>query len=141
MFNKRDGREPQSAEINKRDITCRAYRIAPESIDEQNRSVTAVIATETPVMVFDMRRWEPILEILVMSGVRLAERIVFVDSHDLSSTEKVIGSTVDLRVEGGNLVGRNIYSKVDDAEKAQDLDARSYPRCLRLLHREDPDRL
>ncbi|MCP4712483.1 MAG: hypothetical protein GY869_27990 [Planctomycetes bacterium] len=98
-----------------RELTCRAYRF--QTIDEKNRTVDAVIATDDPVMVFDMKRWEPILESLSMDGVKHPKRVPFLDSHDQGSTETVMGSTSNFRIEGGKLLATNTFSSVARADE------------------------
>ena len=105
------------SEMQKRDLTVRAYSLNLKTVDEKTRSVQAVIATENPVMVLDMRTWRPIMEVLLMEGARLPENVPFLDSHQRYTIEDQIGSTVELRVEGGKLVGRNVYSAVDKGER------------------------
>ena len=101
-----------------RDLTCRAYAVTPSTLSEDSRSVEAAIASESPVMVFDMARWESVREVLLMDGVKLPERVPFLDSHDRSDLSKQIGSTVDLRVEGKKVVARNVFSQTEEGEKA-----------------------
>jgi len=55
-----------------------------------------------------MKRWEPILEVLRMDGVELPDRLPFVDTHDRSTIDRQIGSTVNLHIDGDRLVGKNI---------------------------------
>ncbi len=94
-----------------------------ESINEADRSVEATIASEQPVFVMDMSRWEPIQEVLLMSGAKLppARQVPLLDSHDRSSVKTVLGSCRDLRIEGDVLVGRNVFSKKAASEDAWQL--------------------
>jgi hypothetical protein len=102
------------------DLTCRNYAVNASTLDESTRSVEAVIATETPVLAFDMRTWSPVNEILLMSGVRMPEskQIPLLDSHSRFSVGTVLGSTRNLRIEGDSLIGRNYFSKRQAAEDA-----------------------
>lgn len=109
--------EPKTESI---DLTCRNYAVNVSSLDESTRSVEAVIATETPVLAFDMRTWSPVNEILLMSGCRMPanKQIPLLDSHSRFSVGQVLGSTRTLRVEGDKLIGRNYFSKRQAAEDA-----------------------
>jgi len=113
-----------------RDITTRAYRLRPDSIDVEGRSVEAVIATEVPCRVFDWSTWEEVDEVLLMDGMRGGGQVVLLDTHKRGSVFHVLGSTRDIRVEECRLcpdkeeeeedralVGRNVYSDDEDAEK------------------------
>jgi hypothetical protein len=81
---------------------------APATIDLDSRSVEVVCATENPVRVMDWETWQPIDEILLMSGCRIPEngQVVLLDSHSRYSTESVYGSCRELRVAGAQLLGR-----------------------------------
>lgn len=102
------------------DLTVRTFALRFDSINEKDRSIDATIATEKPVMVFDLRRWEPVEEILLMDGLILPEsrQVPLLDSHDRSSVQKMLGSTRNLRVEKGELVGTNVFSEKRDAQDA-----------------------
>ena len=43
-----------------RDLTVRSFEVRSESWDEATRSFEAVLATEAPVLVMDLDRWEPV---------------------------------------------------------------------------------
>ncbi len=105
------------------DLTARSYQVRADSLDENKRSVEAVIATEAPVLVMDLCRWEVVEEILMMSGARLPDsgQVPMLDSHDRTSVQKQLGSTRNLRVEGDKLVGVNIFSNSAEAEHAWQL--------------------
>jgi hypothetical protein len=50
------------------DIVTRAFQVRAESVNAEERSVEAVIASEAPVMVWDWRSGDVIDEVLLMSG-------------------------------------------------------------------------
>jgi len=79
--------------------------------------VEVVMATETRSKVFDPERWEVIEEVLLMSDVRLPDdgRIPLTVEHERHAGA-VIGSVVDMRVEGKKLVGRAVFSRSADTE-------------------------
>lgn len=105
------------------ELTVRNFTLRPDTIDEKERAVEAIIATESPVMVVDLARWEPIQEVLLMSGVRLppSRQVPLLDTHDRSTVKNVLGSCRDMRVEGDQLVGRNVFSKRAASEEAWQL--------------------
>lgn len=105
-------------EMLRRDITCRVYQVRNDSLDVEARTIDAVIASEEPVLVFDMQRWEAVEEILRMDGVSLPDQVPFCDTHDGSSIVKQLGSTRNLRVEGGKLVATNHYASTPEGERA-----------------------
>lgn len=98
------------------DMGFRAYAIEPRSWNEENRSVAAILATENPVIVMDMRARRPIQEVLRMDGLVMpsGNRLPLQDSHNRGSVRHTLGSTVNLRVEAGQFVGDNVISSVED---------------------------
>lgn len=101
-----------------RDLTVRAYQVRASSIDEKARTVDAVLATEAPVLVFDMRTWSVIREILVMPAAGLPGQVPLLDSHQRSSIQQQLGSTRNLRIEGSQLIGTRHLSSVQAAVDA-----------------------
>ena len=93
--------------------TLRNYALRLDSINEDERSVDAVVATEKPTLVFDLMRFEVVEEILRMDGVRLPKQVPMLDSHDRSTIQKTLGSTRNFRVEDGRLMATNVFSSVE----------------------------
>lgn len=89
----------------------------PVSVDVEKRTVEVVAATENPVTVMDYERWEPVNEVLLMSGARLpaSRQVPLLDSHSRWSSSDVIGSARELRVEKDQLVCRAHFSSVGSA--------------------------
>jgi hypothetical protein len=98
------------------DLTCRAFEVVPSSWDEETRSFDAILATETPTVVMDMRRRRPIEEVLIMEGAILPQsrQIPLLDTHQRKTTRNVLGSVRDIKVDGNKLVGRVFVSSVED---------------------------
>ena len=51
-------------EIQKRDMTSRSIHVRAKTINEEDRSVEAVLNTEKRVQVFDWRSWVDILSVV-----------------------------------------------------------------------------
>ncbi len=86
--------------------TFRKFR-APRTYNPERRTVSAVLATENPVDVYDfIGGGGQIGEILLMRGCRLPEskQLPLLDSHNQSSHRNILGSCRDLRIEGDKLV-------------------------------------
>ena len=105
------------------DLTFREFQVRLDTLDTDNRTVEATIATDTPVTVYDMKRWEPVLETLVMDGVVLPKtrQVPMLDAHNRFTLGSVIGSTRDIRVEGNALVARNHFADTDSGRSAFEL--------------------
>ena len=83
----------------------------PTTLNEAERSVEVIAATEDPTTVMD---WERGLvdEVLLMSGAELpkSRQTVLLDSHSRYGTADIVGSFRDVRVQDGQLVGRAVFS-------------------------------
>jgi hypothetical protein len=78
------GRREEQREY--RDLTVREITLRADSINEATRSVEAVIATENRVTVFDLRSYEPIDEVLLMSGMESPDQVPLLASHNRGCT-------------------------------------------------------
>ena len=116
------------SELNQRaesDETQTNYRAAavslraegPGSLDEKNRSVEVVMATEAPTVIRDWDRGI-ISEVLLMSGAQLpaSKQLVLLDAHSRYETANVIGSAREIRLAGQEMIGRAFYSSAPEAE-------------------------
>lgn len=88
-------------EARRRDLTVnRLMTFRAESLDEGERTVEAVVATEERVTVLDMRSYRVIDEILLIDGGEFAERMPLLDSHMAwGGVDAVLGSARDARTE------------------------------------------
>lgn len=80
----------------------------------------AVVATETPVMVYDEVRRQWVAQVLLMSGLQLRNgrnKLPIVDSHNDKTVRNVFGSVVNLQVEGDQLVGIPEFASDDESQK------------------------
>lgn len=106
-------------ELRHRDICARDIHLRLETVDEQNRSVEAVIATEAPTTVFDMRSFRIVDEVLLMRGFEAPRnnQVPLLESHARWSTDFVHGSIRDMHVEGDKLVGRLHFANDEDSQR------------------------
>lgn len=111
------------------DVTVRTLVVRADSINEEARTVEAVVATQRRTVAFDLDRWAPVEEILVMRGVELPadKQIILLDSHsatlDLArgqsgSIEDVRGSIRNLRAKGSELIGTLHFADDEPSERA-----------------------
>jgi phage head maturation protease len=88
------------------ELVTRAAPLAPTTVNEETRTVSAVIATETPVLCRgkDGRKW---YEVLPMAALEtpLPDAVPLLDSHQQKTLADQIGVVTNLRVEGRQLVG------------------------------------
>jgi len=99
-----------------RKATVEQGQKGPKTWDAENRSVSAIIATETPVQRTDYIRGA-YSEILLNSGMKVdGDRVPLQDSHNRWDTKDTIGSVRDFQVGKKNISGTVFFS---DAEEAQ----------------------
>lgn len=102
-----------------RDIVCRNLRLRSDSIDEEQRSVQAVMATEAPTEVYDWYRDRTVNELLMMDGAEHGDQLPLLHAHSRYSLDDVLGSVREIRRENGTLVGTLYLASGDEkAEKA-----------------------
>lgn len=97
-----------------RDLTARTLTLRAESVNLEERSVEAVLATENPVPVYDMRSYEIIDEVLLMRGHKPPSQMPMLESHMRFSLDSVLGSIREIRVEGDKLIGRLYFAEDDE---------------------------
>lgn len=101
------------------DLTTRAMPVRAATANEQERSIEATIATESPVEVYDWRSGKTIDEVLRADGAHLPAQIPLLATHDRYSLDSILGSARDLQVGDGRITGRLFFAKDDqDADKA-----------------------
>ena len=111
--------QPRQPDMQRRSIVCRTMQVRADSVNEEDRSVEAVFATEQAVSVFDMREWRPIHEVLRMDGAIVPQRVPMLNNHYRFSLDDVYGSARDAKVMGDRLVGRLYFASGDeDVERA-----------------------
>lgn len=98
------------------ELEFRTFSLVSSTINEQERSIEGVIATEQAIPELDMRRWEIVPRSLQMSGATIPKQMPLLDSHNRKSVRDQLGSIRNLRIEGGNLVGRLFFSAAAQSE-------------------------
>ncbi len=94
-------------------LEIRSIEIRAETLDEDARTVDAVLATENPI-----ERWS-YDEILRVDKAELPEQMPLLATHDRWSLDSVLGSVRNIRTEGDQLVGRLHFARDDpDAERS-----------------------
>jgi len=101
---------------NGSEIQYRALSVVPSTLDNEKRSVDAVLASETPVMEADYERMAMVPTVLLMSGCQIPKNksIVMLDNHQRSGSvaQNIKGSANELRVAGTELMGRLDFSSL-----------------------------
>lgn len=107
-------------QMQRRNLTTRTYQLRADTLDEEMRSIEAVIATEKPVLVMDWNSWRVVEEVLLMSGCRIPAngQVPLLDTHDRTTVQKQLGSIRGLHTESDKLIGRNHYSQSEVTEHA-----------------------
>ncbi len=97
-----------------RELTCRSFALRAESVNDEERSVEAVIATDQPVMVYDWRAGRPVLEVLRMDGAIIPEQVPLLDNHYRYSLDDVFGSVRQIKTATHEASGRLFFAENDE---------------------------
>lgn len=108
----------KGAEANFQSPFFRAQSFVARTVNEAERTVEAVITTETPVMEWDWDRYEMIPRTLLASGVVFppSSQIPFLDSHNRYQMENQLGSARELTKGMGEITGLLHFSSTADRQ-------------------------
>ena len=97
------------------DTWTRAATTRPNSFDPETRTVSAVIATATPVLRRDARG--PFSEVLTADTLDLSasQGVAVLDSHNTSSVRHQLGRVRSIGLEGGSVVAVLELTSAEDA--------------------------
>lgn len=124
----------RAAPDQSRDLTSRSMTLRAATINEAERSVEAVIATDTAV---EVRDWsEPdatVEEILLLTGQTPPAQMPLLANHSRWSLDDQLGSVRGIRTEGNTLVGRLFLASSPDPNSPEE---RAW-RMIQQGHQQD----
>lgn len=97
------------------DLSTRALSLVPNSLNEEEHSVGAILATDRAVCVMDRETWEPIDEVLRIDGAELPEQIPMLANHARWSLDDQLGCIRNITRGEGELSCRLFFTKGDAA--------------------------
>lgn len=115
MSKKRNKLRPDRSSVQ---YVYRAAEMDISNADAEQRSIPIVLATESPVPVYDVSRMEMVDEVIVMDGMDLPRQLPLVDSHNRDSVRNVLGSIRDLEISDSRLIGRAYFSSDENGRQA-----------------------
>jgi hypothetical protein len=122
------------AAVSDIEASARESVIVPATANREKRTVQAVLATEEPCMMWDSTRWEPVDEILLMSGCNLKGvrkgKLPLLDAHQRDTTQRVLGSVTGLKVEGDKLTGTETFSALAEPVFQKTIEGHTDQRSL-----------
>ena len=106
------------AKVHDTALNFRSMSLRADSLDEQDRSIGAIAATEQPVPMFDWQRMEVVPEVLRVDGAIIPEsrQVPLLDSHQRHTNDNLLGSFKGASVVGDQLHGRSTFSSAKSAE-------------------------
>jgi len=118
--------KPKNYEAPSSRIVMRLLAVDSAAADMTTKTVPVVIATETPVEMYDERVGVTYREILDMDGGKVRgerDRLPIVDSHDRNTVRNVLGSIRNVRKElhpelGMVMRGEASFARNDDSQDA-----------------------
>ena len=94
------------------EITTREIETRAETLREDDRSVEAVIATETMARVFDVdESFDIVDEILLADGFEAAPAVALLENHRRQSLDDQFGSVRDFKTEDRSVVARLYFAE------------------------------
>jgi len=114
-------------------IRTRGVEVRAGSWNEEERTLSVVITTETPVRmgVYD--------ETLLMSGAQFPSQVPFLDSHNRWEIADHIGSVKNIRVEGDAMVGEARLARTPGGDMAAALIADGHLTDVSVGYRIDDE--
>jgi phage major head subunit gpT-like protein len=97
-------------------LHCRSIELAPDSWDDETRTVRAVFATDVPAVSIDSRTGEGVLEVWHMDGAEYDDRAPLCDTHNRSTVKAVLGSILPEGVEDREGGGRQLVGRIQISE-------------------------
>lgn len=89
------------------DLVCRGeISLRADTIDEEKRTVDAVIATETPAMVFDFSNYRIIEEVLIARGMEPVDEVPLLANHNRYDLGSALGTTSNIRIQVNQITAR-----------------------------------
>lgn len=126
------------AEEQTRELNVRTLQVRASTLDEQTRSVEAVLATETPADVMDWRNFKDITEILVIDGARFHSQVPLLNNHNRWDINDQLGSVRGIRKQGDVIIGRLHFAEgLEEAEKAWQLVRQGHADAVSIGYRVD----
>ncbi len=107
-------------EMQQRDLIVRQLP-SPTSFNEDERSFESVVATEEPTLVFDMRTFDIIEEVLVADGGQFPQSMPLLDNHNRHSIFDILGSGREFRQQKTRWLGRGVLGTSEQGEAAFNL--------------------
>lgn len=126
---------PESTEaLISRGLSARELSLRTDSINEEQRSFEAVVASESPVAVLDRRTYDVVDEVLIAEGGDFPEHMPLLPNHSRYDVLDVIGSAVDFRRQSTDWMGRGIVaSPVNDQDEVAAIWRRIAERHIRAV--------
>lgn len=93
------------------EILTRSSGFERAAVDEENRTISAILSTEQPVPMFDYRSGKMVDEILRADGGSMPSQLVLLDNHSRFGSNSVLGSVRNLQMDGDKWRGQLHFAK------------------------------
>lgn len=101
--------------------TTYAYRVGKSDHPAAGKPLRIILATESPVRVFDWKELEIVDEVLLMDGLEYPRQLPMLNDHDRSEARSVVGSIRNLAVVAGRLEGEAHFASSKEAQEIRQL--------------------
>ncbi|TWU15968.1 hypothetical protein [Allorhodopirellula heiligendammensis] len=87
-----------------------------DTVDRENRTINAVIATENPVVFYDYGSRRVMREVLVAAGGRLSPWVPLLNSHQSWDLQSSLGSVLESKMIKAEITARLQFSSTADVD-------------------------
>lgn len=109
---------PEQDQRVRSNLLTRDLHVRAETLNEEARTVEAVVATENMALSLSLRDYSLVLEVYLADGFvqPKTKQVPMLDNHMRYSTETIRGSVRDLKVRGRDVVGTLHFGQGEKAE-------------------------
>ena len=114
----RNMRQLSVRDASRGEMSYRSLSVRSSTLDTDNRTVDAIVSTETPVLMPDWQRMEMVPEVLQAKGAIIppSGQVPFLDSHNRSRVSDQLGSARKIATRYNDLVATLHFSSAADSE-------------------------
>ena len=94
-------------------LSLRSLHLQPATANDQDRTVTAVLATDAPAFSIDLKTGKSVHEVWCMDGGVYGESVPLIDNHNRSSARNVVGSVTHFQPGDHDLTGQLAVSEAE----------------------------
>lgn len=100
------------------DLSYRTFSVRETTLNAEARSIEAIVATETPVLMPDFERMQMVPEVLRADGAEFPSQVPLLDTHSRDTMDDQIGSVRGVTREGSDIAGRLFFATDERSQRS-----------------------